>query len=198
MLLRTLLLVVTRQLLLPSTHTHTYIYIYILVPSVFFGLFILIPKQCLLPSFFWALISDYRQNMFMLLFIFIPSMVLLLFIFWSSCLTFLICMWLMSLPESSSAYTRLRVFLSPKSFLGDLHPVEEFCNLGFVSDLYPSKGILSLSLLWVIYIQLRNFHLGFINDLHPSIRILSLSRFLCDLHLVKEFSLRLRQWFTSV
>ena len=54
-------------------------------------------------------------------------------------------------------YIYLGKILSLSCFLGDLHPVKEFCHLA----------------LSMIYIPLR--------------RILSLSRFLGDLHLVKEF-----------
>ena len=45
---------------------------------------------------------------------------------------------------------------STHSILGDLHPFEESYHLGFVNDLHLSKGILSLSHFYVIFIQLKN------------------------------------------
>ena len=77
---------------LSSIHILFFFFFLLLGAQRVFGLFIPIPKQFFLPRVFWALISNYGQDMFMLLLIFIPLMVLLLFIFWLSCLMFLICM----------------------------------------------------------------------------------------------------------
>ena len=64
------------------------------------------------------------------------------------------------------------------SFLGNLHLVKESYHLGFVSDLHPSKGILSLShFLGDLHPVKESYHLGFVNDLHLSKEILSLSHF---------------------
>ena len=64
------------------------------------------------------------------------------------------------------------------SFLGNLHLVKESYHLGFVSDLHPSKGILSLShFLGDLHPVKESYHLGFVNDLHLSRGILSLSHF---------------------
>ena len=64
--------------------------------------------------------------------------------------------------------------IRPKNFgthssLGDLHSVKESYHLGFISNLHPSKGILSLShFLGDLHPVKESYHLGFVSDLHPS------------------------------
>ena len=74
--------------------------------------------------------------------------------------------------------------------------VKEFCHLGFVNDLHPSSGILSLSffLFGDLHSIEESFHLGFVSDLHSSSEILPLRHFLLsDLHSSNGIlSLRLR------
>ena len=67
---------------------------------------------------------------------------------------------------------------STHSVLGDLHPFKESYHLGFINNLHPSKGILSLSQFLCDFHPVKeSYHLGFISDLHLSKGILSLSHF---------------------